>query len=257
MKIVMPGQNRYVGSTWKYWPASLSIVPHDDVGGCTPTPRIRQGGLTEDVGGNRQRRVDEDRADQVRQDLATHDPVVGSAEAARGIDELLLAERQHLTAHDAPDVGEAEEAEHEDDHGEAQRHTGQPHERVDAAEDRQQRDREQQDREGKQQVNVREISESPSPRRYPAITPEWYTQDQRQRGGQRPDDQRGPGSVDQLGKDVDATHRRHSQPVAGIRAPERADRHRGVRAGQIEVTSHRVVPDEGRQRPGEDRHQRQ
>ena len=48
--------------------------------------------------------VDDDRRDQVRQDLPEHDALVGRAERPGGLDELLLAQRQHLPSDDAPDV---------------------------------------------------------------------------------------------------------------------------------------------------------
>ena len=59
------------------------------------------------------RRKHDDRRDQVRQQVRADDPRVARADHARGLDELLLAQRQHLGAHDARRVVPAEEADHE------------------------------------------------------------------------------------------------------------------------------------------------
>src|SRR5919197_2599495 len=60
--------------------------------------------LEQDVLRDHERRVDDDRRDEVRQDLAEEDPAVGRASRARRLDELLLAQPQDLTADDPPDV---------------------------------------------------------------------------------------------------------------------------------------------------------
>ena len=57
-------------------------------------------------------RVDDHRADEVRQEVRADDPPVRGAGHAGGLDELLLAQRQHLAAHDARRIEPAEEREH-------------------------------------------------------------------------------------------------------------------------------------------------
>ena len=113
-------------------------------------PEERQGGLEEDVLGQDERRVDDDRGHEVGEDLAEDDAPVRRAERARGLDELLLAQRQHLPADDPRHVGERGQRDHEDDHGQAGLD-----EPVDAALDRARRcepDAQQQDREREQDV---------------------------------------------------------------------------------------------------------
>src|SRR6185369_7654419 len=82
--------------------------------------------LEEDVRRDQQRRVDQDRREQVWQHLAEDDARRAGAQAAGRVDELTLAQRQCLTAHDAGDVAPVEEADDEDQRCDAQRVTGQP-----------------------------------------------------------------------------------------------------------------------------------
>src|SRR3954463_7092560 len=69
----------------------------------------RQRRLEQDVHRDEQGRVDDQRRHQVRQDVAADDPAVRRAERTRGLDELLLPQRQRLPAHDARDVGPREQ----------------------------------------------------------------------------------------------------------------------------------------------------
>ena len=73
------------------------------------------------------------------------------AQAAGGVDELPLAQRQRLAADDPADVGPVEEADDEDQQRDAQRVAGQPEGRV--RDDAGQRDREDQQREGEEDVH--------------------------------------------------------------------------------------------------------
>jgi hypothetical protein len=79
-------------------------------------PEERERRLEQDRLRDEQARVDDDRRGQVRQDLAEDDATVRGAERARGEHELALAQRQHLTTHDARDRGPADDRDH-DDHG--------------------------------------------------------------------------------------------------------------------------------------------
>ena len=88
-------------------------------------PEEGERGLVQDVGGDGQRGVDEHRRSQVGQQLAEQDPGVAGAQTARGLDELLLAERDDLAADDTTDVGPAEEADDDDEQAESQRGTTQ------------------------------------------------------------------------------------------------------------------------------------
>ena len=75
--------------------------------------------LEEDVGRDQERRVDDDRRDQVREDLPEHDPQVARTERARGLHELALAQRQRVAAYEPGDVGPGEERDDHDHHAEA------------------------------------------------------------------------------------------------------------------------------------------
>src|SRR4051794_12672744 len=70
----------------------------------------RQRRLEQDVRRDQQGGVDQDRRDQVRQDLLEDDVRPPRADAAGGVDEVALAQRQALTADDPADVRPAEEA---------------------------------------------------------------------------------------------------------------------------------------------------
>ena len=85
--------------------AAAIIWPQLAVGGRMPTPRNDSAASSRMFSGDQQRRVDDDRRDEVGQDLAEHDARVRRAERAGGLDELALAQRQHEPAHDARDVG--------------------------------------------------------------------------------------------------------------------------------------------------------
>ncbi len=74
----------------------------------------RERRLEEDVRGDDQRAVDDDRRHEVGEDLAEDDPPVRRPQRARRLDELLLAYRQDLAADDARDVGPADERDRED-----------------------------------------------------------------------------------------------------------------------------------------------
>ena len=93
--------------------ASAIIPPHEGVPPPTPTPEERQRRLEQDVGRDEQRGVDDQRREQVGEDLAHDDPAVRRAERARRLHELLLAQREDLAAHDARDVGPVDDR---DDH---------------------------------------------------------------------------------------------------------------------------------------------
>src|SRR6266545_1796822 len=54
-------------------------------------PEEGEARLEQDVGGDRERRVDDDRSDQMRDDVRAHDPPVARTDHARRLDELLLA----------------------------------------------------------------------------------------------------------------------------------------------------------------------
>src|SRR6478752_10393997 len=73
----------------------------------------RQRCLEQDVRRDQQRRVDDDRRDQVGKDVLEQDARVGGAEREGGLDVLLLADRQDLAADDARHVGPAGERDHE------------------------------------------------------------------------------------------------------------------------------------------------
>ena len=80
-----------------------------------PDAEERERRLEQDVGRDQQARVDDQRRHQVGQDLPEQDPRVRRAQRARRLDELLLAQRQHLPARDPRDVGEASDHDDEDD----------------------------------------------------------------------------------------------------------------------------------------------
>src|ERR671930_104039 len=78
----------------------------------------RERRLEQDVLRDHQRRVDDDRRDEVRQDLAEQDRSIARAGSSGCLDELLLAQGEDLTADDAADVGPVDDDDRDDDGGE-------------------------------------------------------------------------------------------------------------------------------------------
>src|SRR6478735_1395308 len=77
-------------------PARLGWVDSD--------AEVRERCLEQDVLRDDQRREDDDRRDEVREDLPEQDRRITRARSPGGLDELLLAQRRHLSADDAADV---------------------------------------------------------------------------------------------------------------------------------------------------------
>ena len=135
--------------------------------------------------------------DEVRQDLAEHDPRGTHALGDGRVDELLLAQRQHLTADRAAEVRHVDHADDEDRDPERVALDGdgpdvQPAER----ERRAQRDREQEHRERPEDVEaVGDRSVGPAP----GVTgeqPQRGRQDGRDEGGHEADEQRVAAAVE-------------------------------------------------------------
>ena len=79
----------------------------------------RERRLEQDVGRDQQAGVDDQRRREVGEDLAEDDARVGCPQRAGGVDELPLAQREHLAAHDPHDVGPVEQRDDRDDRGDA------------------------------------------------------------------------------------------------------------------------------------------
>src|SRR5919108_3347099 len=80
---------------------------------------VGEGRLQQDVLRDDERRVDDDRRDEVGEDLAEEDRPVAGAARARRLQELLLAQREHLAADDAADVRPVDDDDRHDHRGEA------------------------------------------------------------------------------------------------------------------------------------------
>ena len=93
-------------------PSSI-IVPQDGFGRLHAGAEERERRLEQDRVRDEQREEDEHRRGDVRHDLAEHDPQRAHALGAGGLDELLLAQRQHLAAHRPRQVGDVDERDHE------------------------------------------------------------------------------------------------------------------------------------------------
>ena len=89
------------------------MLPHEGVSSGTPRPRNDRYASKRMFAGDQQRGVDDDRREQVGQDLAEHDPQVPGPERPARLDELALAQRQRVAADEPRDVGPGEER---DDH---------------------------------------------------------------------------------------------------------------------------------------------
>jgi hypothetical protein len=158
--------------------------------------QIGQRRLEQDVGRDDERRVDDQRGDEVREDLPVHDPGVGRAHRPRGLDELALAQRQHLAADDAGDVGPAEEPDHVADHQQAR--LDQPTEtpvRVQAAR-RDEAEREEQHRKGQDDVHRARDDRVRLASVEAGHDAEDHADDDLEAGREDRDDQRGPGAVE-------------------------------------------------------------
>src|SRR5579875_2156684 len=92
--------------------------------------QVVERGLEQDIRRDQQRGVDQDRADQVRQQLAEQDVGPARAEAAGGVDELALAQRQRLAPDDPAHVRPGEEPDDEDQQYHPQAVPGQPEARA-------------------------------------------------------------------------------------------------------------------------------
>ena len=111
-----PGKIISQGAHRNAVPASASIAPHEGVPSGNPHAEERESGLEQDVARDDERGVDDDRRGHVREDLPEDDAPVRGSQRARGFHELLLADRQHLAANDAGDVGPPEQPD-DQDHG--------------------------------------------------------------------------------------------------------------------------------------------
>ena len=81
------------------------------VGGLMPKPRNESAASMRIAVGDRERAVDDDRPERVREDVPEHDPQVARAGGLRRLDVLLLAQREEDAAHDARDPRPEEERE--------------------------------------------------------------------------------------------------------------------------------------------------
>ena len=79
-------------------------TPSDGVGGLMPKPRNESAASIRIAVADGERRVDDDRPERVREDVAEHDPHVAAAGGLRGLDVLLLAQREEDAADDAGDA---------------------------------------------------------------------------------------------------------------------------------------------------------
>ena len=86
--------------------------------GGKPEPEERQRRLGDDGGGDVDGAGDDHRPQRVGQDVAHHLAQLAGAERARGLDELLLAQRQELGAHQPRHRHPAQAADHHDDQDE-------------------------------------------------------------------------------------------------------------------------------------------
>src|SRR5215216_1462409 len=102
-----PRLSRVVGG-----PSRKQVAPAG-IFGIDAEAEEREARLEQDVRGHRQRRVDDDRSNEVRNDVRAHDAAVARADHARRLDELLLPQREHLGAQDPGRVVPAEDGEHE------------------------------------------------------------------------------------------------------------------------------------------------
>ncbi len=93
----------------------------------TPEAEERQRRLEDDRRRHEQGAVDDERDDEVREHVDGHDPQPAGAERAGGLDELTLAQRDHLAAHDPGDRAPGEQDDHDDrdsEPGTDERHEG-------------------------------------------------------------------------------------------------------------------------------------
>src|SRR5262249_52138063 len=111
------------------------------------------GGLAHDRPRNQQGAVDDQRREEVRQDVDEHDPPWSGPQGPGRLDVLSLPDREHLAADETADRGPAEESEHNDDDRQAGLDSEPaPADRVDL-DYREERDREEQERNREQPVH--------------------------------------------------------------------------------------------------------
>ncbi len=78
--------------------ASFNIAPHSGVGGCAPMPMNDRLGRGDDRRARSEVKVDHDRGDRPRKDVADDDGPVRRADAPRRLDERQVLERERVAA---------------------------------------------------------------------------------------------------------------------------------------------------------------
>ena len=252
-KIERPGERRVPGRLAEQVPPEGEHGAPGGIRRLDPEPEERERGLDEDRVGHGERALDDQRREAVGQDDAGRDVDAASPQRPRGLDELLLADRQGVGARDA---GEGRD-EHDSDrhHGVLERWP----------EDGHQRDGQQDRREGQQGVHEAH-DEAVEPA---ADVPGQETQRDAHGGGDphrdRADHERGARPVHDPAQDV-APQVVRAQPVAGGRREEAVDGmdlvgpirrdpggedgEQGEDAGQPEPERRRAAPEQA----PEDRH---
>ena len=109
-----PARSRDAGPDRMWSTPSPIIVPHDGSGGWTPTPRKPRAASSRiafaTISGKKTISVDA----RFGQDLREHDPHVPRALRARSLDELLLAQGEHLAADRPRHVGHVDDRDDQD-----------------------------------------------------------------------------------------------------------------------------------------------
>src|ERR1700761_809329 len=211
--------------------------------------QIVQRRLEQDVRGDEQRRVDQDRRDQIGQQLAQQNVRRAGTHTAGRVDEFALAQGQDLPAHDPAHIGPGEKADDENQQNNPEAVTGKAEGGIRDHAD--QGDGENQQRESQEHVHgPRDDGVNPAPE-IAGDDAEKHPDDHGQRGRQEADQQRVAGANDDPGQHVTAGDRLDTEWMSEADTTERAVRPAEggiVQIGMIRVrVLHQIRADDGDQ----------
>src|ERR1700761_1518463 len=201
--------------------------------------QVVQRRLEQDVRGDEQRRVDQDRRDQVGQQLAEQNVRRAGTHTAGRVDEFALAQGQDLPAHDPAHIGPGEKADDENKQNDPEAVTGKAEGGIGDHAD--QGDGENQQRKSQEHVHGPGDDGVDPATEIAGDDAEEYPDDHGQGRGQETDQQRVAGAVDDPGQHVTAGDGLDTERVSQADPAERSIRTAESRVDQARMVNVRVL----------------